>query len=261
MSIPLVIGLIYTEDRPKFAANYSSTIKSNLNVSYLSGILKIVKNWRLAATTVSFALIAGVGNSVSSVMQDLLPSNISQFNVGMIGLCFIGTGIIGALAATIYIERSSSATGENYDPLIKVCTLLGTICVILAAIFIQDCSLFVAYLLSSLAGLGLISTLPFLFQSAIESSFPIQDNIPIYLLQVVQNSLCVAANYISTASFVGNGGMWVQAIFLMPATIHLFTLFKTQYKRKEAENQLTFDNRKINMNGVSTSIENSREQS
>jgi MFS family permease len=246
MSIPLLIGLIFTEDQPKFAANYSSAIKSTLDVNYLSGILKVVKNWRLALTTVSFALIAGVGNSVSSVMQDILPPSFSQFDVGMIGLTFIGTGVIGALGATIYLEYSSLK--ENYDIIIKVFTLLGTVSVVLAAIFLGSCSLFVAYLLSSLAGLGLISTLPFLFQSLIESSFPIQDNIPIYLLQVVQNALCVVANYISTASFVGEGGIWVQAIFLMPATVQLFTGFKTLYKRKDAEKSASLEKQNTTFN-------------
>ena len=46
-----------------------------------------------------------------------------QFQIGMIGLAYLGTGIIGGFIGTIYLEFYSK--NEVYDPLIKVFILLG----------------------------------------------------------------------------------------------------------------------------------------
>jgi len=227
--------LIFIQDRPKAPPNISYILKLKKTENYLRSIVNMMKNLHLVASLLSFSLIMGVSYTVSSVIQDLLPSSYTQFDVGMIGLAYLGTGIIGGFVGTIYLEFYSK--GEVYDPLIKSLLFIGIGSLVALAAVIENSSPPVIYMLSALAGIGLISSGPFLIQSLIETTFPAQDTIPINIYQLAGNLLGIAGNYLATASFVGNKGLAALAVMLIPACFYVFTFFKTHYKRKMAEDE------------------------
>jgi len=187
----------------------------------------------LMLTIVSFSLSQGASWTLPAVIQTLLPRNYSTMTVGIIGVLFLGSGIIGGILGTMYLELKSG--GAEYDPIIKACVLASFISTVALALLIEHVSQTIIFVLNALTGLGLIAFVPFAAQSLIESSFPTSETISINLLLFSAQIFSLAANFLATASFIGDEGMWVIVGMQFPSFVYILFVFKTHYNRRAVE--------------------------
>lgn len=59
------------------------------------------------------------------------PLTINKMEQGLVGLTFVGCGILGGLAATAYLSKSKT---ENYDPILRIFMIISLVGLVLQAI-------------------------------------------------------------------------------------------------------------------------------
>ena len=137
--------------------------------------------------------------------------NYTLVQQGLVGVVFIGFGIIGGLVATWYLSRG---TQENYDPIVKAFAIVSIIGLIALAFIIHKDSIRDLYILNGVLGIiseslnryllliigvGLLGFQPFACQTLVEMTFPVQESISVNMMMIMGQLFGLIGNYISTA--------------------------------------------------------------
>jgi hypothetical protein len=201
--------------------------------TYIQHIKEMLRNRKLVIAIIVYGLAFAVTYIVSSLIQPLLPEDYDMMTVGIIGLCFLGSGSIGSVLATIYLELRS--LDGNYDNIIKIFVLFSFVSLILLAIFLSSASLGVIIFLNVIAGIGLITYTPFIFQSLVETSFPVDEALIVTTFLYVASIFGIIGNSIATAPAIEKHAMWVLVILVFPSAVYALFFQKTEFKVLEFE--------------------------
>jgi len=69
----------------------------------------------------------------------------------------------------------------------------------------------------------------------VETSYPKSDVLSVNVMMMFAQLFGLIGNYLSTATFVGEHGMWTLVVLLVPSWLYATFKFKTSYNRKAAE--------------------------
>jgi hypothetical protein len=236
-SVPIIPALLWLKDKPTSHASVASMVQAKDPEHFLTSFMKIVKNGPVMLSIIAFATCTGLSWAITSVIQDFLPADYTQLQVGLTGLFFLGAGVIAGTIGTVFLVKN--ATFEHYDVILKIFIAASLVSTILLALFLASASESVVMMLNAVAGIGMIGFYPFAFQSLVESTFPIPEALTANFLLFLANGIQILGDDLSTAGWVGNGGFWVLSAILAPCVIYVLFFFKTKYKRKEIEDRST----------------------
>jgi len=214
LTLPLLPTILFFRNKPASPPSMAAAFKAENKENFFKTFLDLIKMKKVMLTLVSFSTCIGISYTSLVLVQDLLPHSYSNTKIGLVGLCFIGVGVVGGLAGTVYTEKRHDS--GNFDGIIKFFIFLAFISLILQAVFMHDAFDPAIFTLSAVSGFGLIAFVPFAAQSLSESTFPLKEtlvvNVMLYLAQIVG----LIGDSLTSASFVGTQGMWVLVIMIAP---------------------------------------------
>jgi len=209
--------------------------KDNKKESTWQSFRQLLKMKRVMWDSIFFSICIGMGWTVLTLFQTLLPSSYSTAQIGVVGMVFTAFGIIGGISGSIYVEKN--ADSGNFDKIIKAFTLISFCSLLFLSGFMNSSNEYVVTFLCAIAGFGLISFVPFACQSLAESFFPLEETVVVSFMYYFVQIFSLIATTIASTSFVGDKGMWVVAIFIFPCLVYILFFFKTDYKRRNLEKE------------------------
>jgi len=237
LCLPLIPGFFIIRDNPEHPPSVSAIIGEKVERPFWKSLGDILTSWKAMAAMIIFGMGIGFSQSISTMIQTIIPPGYTEIDIGFIGFTFLASGVIGGIGCTFYSQAKAKANNEpeSFDFTIKVFYLIAIVSIALLATIVQMVSIPFVFILFSLAGLGLIGFVPFAYQSTGEISFPIEETLVINFLICIAQLFGLLGNFLMTDSYTSTLGLWTLLIFLIPAGIYLLFFYRTYYNRREME--------------------------
>ncbi len=183
MSVPLILTLIFVREKPKYAANALSEVPKQGFAESIRSLFSRKRSWINLSW---IAIVIGFAWTFEALVAKILePLNLTVLENGYVGLVMNVSGAVGAVAASIIMEReltrkSNSATEKgippNYDLYTKifigVSYALSILLTVLMSLNTWQLPMPLTYILCTLIGLGQNAAIPFMSQAFLEDSYP-----------------------------------------------------------------------------------------
>jgi len=237
LCLPLIPGFFIIRDNPEHPPSVSAIIGEKAEHPFWKSLGDILTNWKVMAAMIIFGMGVGFSQSISTMMQTIIPPGYTEIDIGFIGFTFISSGVIGGIGCTLYSQAKAKAKDdqESYDYTIKAFYLIAIVSIALLATIVQMVSVPFVFFLFGLAGLGMIGFVPFAYQSTGEISFPIEETLVMNFLICIAQFFGLLGNFMMTDPLTSKLGLWTLLIFLIPAGIYLLFFYTTIYNRRDME--------------------------
>ena len=175
-----------TRARTQLLADDAST------ASHYADFYTLLTDWKFVKLMTGFGIGLGLFNGITTVILQLVqPSGYNSNDAGVFGALIIGGGLVGAAIAGPVMDATHA-----FKPLCKICAVIafvGTLIFVLALRPGQGTLVTVAF---GIMGFAMMPLLPISFETAVEFTYPIEEETSSCLLMAMGNIMGVVFVYL-----------------------------------------------------------------
>ncbi|KAI8967551.1 major facilitator superfamily domain-containing protein [Mycotypha africana] len=229
------LPVFFIPKKPKTPPSFSASSKDKFALTFKESIIQLLTNWNFLIVVVAFGVLCGLSSALTSVFAQIVtPYGYNDDEAGYLGAAFIIAGLVGAICAGIFIDKTG-----RHKILIKIFVpIIG--CLYLAFYFVVSKNVGYGAIAAVVALMGFFtfSLLPVALELSIESTYPISEAISSSMLWMASQVLGLVLLIVMDALRNPDGKMNRSLIFavciVFPISI-LTTIYNSPNKRIEFE--------------------------
>ncbi|XP_008062343.1 feline leukemia virus subgroup C receptor-related protein 2 isoform X1 [Carlito syrichta] len=179
-----ILVVIVFKEKPKHPPSRAQSLSYALaspDASYLSSIVRLFKNLNFVLLVITYGLNAGAFYALSTLLNRMVIFHYpgEEVNAGRIGLTIVIAGMLGAVIAGIWLDRTK--TYKQTTLVVYIMTLVG---MVVYTFTLNLGHLWVVFITAGTMGFFMTGYLPLGFEFAVELTYPESEGISSGLLNI-----------------------------------------------------------------------------
>lgn len=239
LTVPLVFCVLFVRNNQKLKNSHDNSINTatfKKKLSFWQSLKVLLKNYKYMLAVLGFGINNGnCWNMLGIIDIFLKDDDMSSIMVGLMGLLFILSAIIGSFAGTFFLKFKKNSE-KFFDPILKTLYIISVLSFTAVSIIVPLKKYLVLLIITIIfLGLGALGLQPFACQALEKLGKPIHESITVNGLFFLTCLLGFPISFIATLPVFGDYGLWTLAISVMPFSIYLLGWYKTPVEEENCE--------------------------